>query len=209
MGIKKSRKGYTQVYTGNGKGKTTAAIGLAIRAAGAGLKVFIAQFIKMGDYSEIKALKRFSDLITVEQFGLGRFSNGKPSPEDIEAAQKGLHRVRAVMVTDEYDIIIMEEANVAVMLGLFAVQDLGVDMAALFAHQCAVEGNLDIGEDIEFHRQIGLQAVVAEIDRAAGKALIRHNLIFKRMKGDGKIDFDTWTAARLYSRHLKVTGTVG
>ena len=55
-------KGYIQVYTGNGKGKTTAALGLSIRAAGAGLKVFIAQFIKMGEYSEINALKRFSDL---------------------------------------------------------------------------------------------------------------------------------------------------
>ena len=53
MGEKKKKKGYTQVYTGNGKGKTTAAIGLAIRAAGAGLKAFIAQFVKMGDYSEI------------------------------------------------------------------------------------------------------------------------------------------------------------
>jgi len=124
METQKTRKGYTQVYTGNGKGKTTAAIGLAIRAAGAGLNVFIAQFIKMGDYSEIKALKRFSDLITVEQFGLGRFANRKPAPEDIEAAQKGLERVRAVMAADKYDIIIMEEANVAAKLGLFAVQDL-------------------------------------------------------------------------------------
>jgi cob(I)alamin adenosyltransferase len=124
MGSKRSKKGYTQVYTGNGKGKTTAAIGLAIRAAGAGLKVFIAQFVKMGDYSEIKALKRFSDLITVEQFGLGRFTNGKPTPEDIKAAQEGLERVKSVMVSDEYNIIIMEEANVAAMLGLFAVQDL-------------------------------------------------------------------------------------
>jgi cob(I)alamin adenosyltransferase len=124
MESKKSKKGYTQVYTGNGKGKTTAAIGLAVRAAGAGLKVFIAQFIKMGDYSEIKALKRFSDLITVEQFGLGRFTNGKPTLEDIKAAQKGLERVRSVMAADEYKIVILEEANVAVMLGLFAVQDL-------------------------------------------------------------------------------------
>jgi cob(I)alamin adenosyltransferase len=124
MGSQKSRKGYTQVYTGNGKGKTTAAIGLAIRAAGAGLKVFIAQFIKMGDYSEIKALKRFSDLITVEQFGLGRFTNRQPAPEDIEAAQAGLEKVRTVMLSDEYNIIIMEEANVAAKLGLFEVQDL-------------------------------------------------------------------------------------
>ena len=124
MESKKRKKGYTQVYTGNGKGKTTAAIGLAVRAAGAGLKVFIAQFGKMGDYSEIKALKRFSDLITVEQFGLGRFTNGKPTPEDIKAAQEGLEKVRSVLVSDEYNIIIMEEANVAVKLGLFGVQDL-------------------------------------------------------------------------------------
>ena len=73
-------KGYIQVYTGNGKGKTTAALGLAIRAAGAGLKVFIAQFIKMGEYSEIKALKRFEDLIKVEQFGKGRFIKGWGTP---------------------------------------------------------------------------------------------------------------------------------
>ena len=58
-------KGYVQVYTGNGKGKTTAALGLSIRAAGAGLRVFIAQFIKMGEYSEIKALKKFTGQITV------------------------------------------------------------------------------------------------------------------------------------------------
>ena len=124
MGNSKPQRGYTQVYTGNGKGKTTAALGLAIRAAGAGLKVFIAQFIKMGDYSEIKALQRYSDLITVEQFGLGRFIKGKPAPEDIEAAQKGLERVKAVMASDDYKIIIMEEANVAAMLGLFASKDL-------------------------------------------------------------------------------------
>lgn len=56
--------GYVHVYTGDGKGKTTAAFGLALRAAGAGLKVFIAQFVKSEEYGEIAALKRFSDLIT-------------------------------------------------------------------------------------------------------------------------------------------------
>ena len=124
MNHSKNKRGYTQVYTGNGKGKTTAAIGLAIRAAGAGLKVFIAQFIKMGDYSEIKALKRFSDLITVEQFGLGRFTNSQPSQEDIAAARAGIERVKNVMISDEYNIIILEEANVAAMLGLFPVEEL-------------------------------------------------------------------------------------
>ena len=124
MKRKRSTRGYTQVYTGDGKGKTTAALGLAIRAAGAGLKVFIAQFIKMGDYSEIKALRRFSDLITVEQYGLGRFTDGKPSPEDINAAHEGLKKVKSIMQSEEYKIIILEEANVAAMLGLIAVQDI-------------------------------------------------------------------------------------
>ncbi|MDP7355565.1 MAG: cob(I)yrinic acid a,c-diamide adenosyltransferase, partial [Desulfobacterales bacterium] len=87
-------RGYVQVYTGDGKGKTTAALGLAIRAAGAGLKIFIAQFIKRGGYSEIKSLKRFSDLITVEQFGLGRFVQVTPSKADIDVARKGLETVK-------------------------------------------------------------------------------------------------------------------
>jgi cob(I)alamin adenosyltransferase len=117
-------KGYLQVYTGNGKGKTTAALGLSIRAAGANLKVFIGQFIKMGDYSEIKALERFSDLITIEQFGLGRFIKGKPSQEDVQAAQEGLKKIKAIMLSGQYSVIIMEEANVAVTCGLFSVEDL-------------------------------------------------------------------------------------
>ena len=122
--IDRKMRGFVQVYTGNGKGKTTAALGLSIRAAGAGLKVFIGQFIKMGDYSEIKALERFSDLIKVEQFGHGRFPKGKPSPEDIKGAQWGLVRVRQIMEGDKFHVIVLEEANVAVMLGLIGVQDL-------------------------------------------------------------------------------------
>lgn len=117
-------KGYVQVYTGNGKGKTTAALGLSIRAAGAGLKVFIAQFIKMGEYSEIKALKKFAGQITVEQFGLGRFIKDNPSVEDIEAASKGLEKVKTILLSGEHQVIILEEANVAVKIGLFSVQDL-------------------------------------------------------------------------------------
>jgi cob(I)alamin adenosyltransferase len=117
-------KGYIQVYTGDGKGKTTAAFGLSLRAAGAGLKVFIAQFIKMGDYSELKALSRFSDLITVEQYGRGQFIKGKPSLEDIEAATKGLEKIQAVLMEARYDVVILEEANVAVMCGLFSADDI-------------------------------------------------------------------------------------
>ncbi|MBF0395886.1 MAG: cob(I)yrinic acid a,c-diamide adenosyltransferase [Desulfobacterales bacterium] len=116
--------GYVQVYTGNGKGKTTAAIGLAIRAIGAGLKVFIGQFIKSGDYSELKALERISDLILVKQFGLGRFIKGSPNSEDIEAAKKGLNEIKNIISSNEYNLIILDEANVAVSLGLFTDQDI-------------------------------------------------------------------------------------
>jgi len=74
----KLKKGYIQVYTGGGKGKTTAALGLALRAAGAGLKVYIGQFIKTGDYIEIKALKKLKRNIKVEQFGRGCLIKKKP-----------------------------------------------------------------------------------------------------------------------------------
>jgi len=122
--MKAYRQGYVQVYTGDGKGKTTAAIGLAVRAAGAELKVFIAQFLKMGDYSEIKSLKKFSENITVEQFGRGRFRQGKPLPEDVESAERGLEKAKSVMNSGEYDVVILEEANIAVWKGLFSEQDL-------------------------------------------------------------------------------------
>lgn len=117
-------KGYIHVYTGEGKGKTTAAIGLAIRAAGAGYKVYIGQFIKGRQYSELKALARFDDLITVEQFGRGRFINGKVVPSDITAARAGLEKIASIVSSGEYRVVILDEANVAVKYDLFPVQDL-------------------------------------------------------------------------------------
>ena len=117
-------KGYLQIYTGDGKGKTTAAIGLAVRAAGAGLKVYIAQFMKLGDYGEIAALKRLSDCITVEQFGTGRFIRGNPAPEDIAAARGGIERVRAIFEGRGHQLVVLDEANVAAACGLFSPADL-------------------------------------------------------------------------------------
>jgi len=116
-------RGFVQVYTGDGKGKTTAALGLALRAAGAGLKVFIGQFIKMGDYSEIKALERFPDLIRVEQFGLGRFVAASHRLQT-SRCQVRLARTREAIASGEYQMVILEEANVAVKYGLFPVQEL-------------------------------------------------------------------------------------
>ena len=87
-------KGYVQVYTGNGKGKTTAAIGLAMRAVGAGLKVYIAQFVKGMHYSELNTLERFKHEITVKQFGRGCFIYKTPKQEDIDAAKMGFQEVK-------------------------------------------------------------------------------------------------------------------
>ncbi len=116
-------KGYVQVYTGNGKGKTTAAIGLAIRAAGAGLNVFIGQFLKQGHYSEIKALK-MHDNIHVEQYGMGKFVKGLPSDEEKAAGRSGYKRLCMVIADGIHDLVIVEEGNVAVACNILNEEDL-------------------------------------------------------------------------------------
>ena len=117
-------KGYIQVYTGNGKGKTTAAFGLALRAAGAGMKVFIAQFIKGMKYSELESIKRFDDLITLKQFGRGCFIHNKPEDKDIKLAAAGLKETKETIISKKYDVVILDEANIAVYYNLFSAQDL-------------------------------------------------------------------------------------
>ncbi|MBD3391987.1 MAG: cob(I)yrinic acid a,c-diamide adenosyltransferase [Chitinivibrionales bacterium] len=117
-------KGYVQVYTGNGKGKTTAAIGLAIRAAGAGMKVLFAQFVKGRKYSEIRALERFDELITLRQYGRECFIANRPTGEDIEAARAGLEAVREDMKSGTYQLVILDEACIAVYYGLFSADEL-------------------------------------------------------------------------------------
>ncbi len=80
--------------------------------------------MKKGKYSEIKAFQRFPDQIKLEQFGLGRFTDLNPTIDDINAAKTGLERVKEVINKDEYDVMILDEANVAVKLGLIRVQEL-------------------------------------------------------------------------------------
>lgn len=117
-------KGYVQIYTGNGKGKTTAAFGLALRAAGAGLPVFIAQFMKEGEYSEVRAFKRFEDLVTLRQYGRGRFIHGEPSGDDIRAAREGLAEAREALQSGEYKVVILDEAVIAAFFDLISVEEL-------------------------------------------------------------------------------------
>ena len=117
-------EGHIQIYTGNGKGKTTAALGLALRTAGAGKTVFIGQFLKSGDYSELKALKKLAEQIKIEHYGLGRFVKGRPSPEDIEAGMEGYKRVTQIIEKGKHDLVILDEGNIAVKYNLFSEQDL-------------------------------------------------------------------------------------
>jgi len=115
------KNGQFQVYTGNGKGKTTAAIGLAVRASGAGLRVFFGQFIKDGAYAEIGVLKSLPG-IRLEQFGTGAgILDGREETEaDRAGARAGLARIRAAMASGEYDLVIADEINVACALGLIS-----------------------------------------------------------------------------------------
>ena len=117
-------QGYVQVYTGDGKGKTTAAFGLALRAVGAGLKVYIAQFVKGMDYSELKSIERYSDLITLKQYGRGCFIRNEPAEEDIRLAREALEEVRAIIHSGDYQLVILDEANIAVFYNLFSIDDL-------------------------------------------------------------------------------------
>ncbi|MBT3192600.1 MAG: cob(I)yrinic acid a,c-diamide adenosyltransferase [Verrucomicrobia bacterium] len=116
--------GCVQVYTGDGKGKTTAATGLAVRAAGAGKRVFIGQFIKSEDSHEMAALRERFPEIAIEQFGAGGFIVDKPSPEDIEMARKGIDSLRAALTSGEYGVVIADEANGALGVGVIALDDV-------------------------------------------------------------------------------------
>lgn len=119
-------KGYIQVYTGNGKGKTTAAIGLAVRAAGHKEKTFIGQFLKGQDYGELHAVKNLSPLITIEQFGRKGFYhvNKDPDKEDIQSARNGLDKCEKAMLSGKYRIIILDEINVTVYFNLLSEKDI-------------------------------------------------------------------------------------
>lgn len=116
----KLKKGYIQVYTGNGKGKTTAALGLAVRAAGFGLKSFIVQFMKEFPYNEVKSLKLLERWITIEQYGGDKFVYEKkpPTADDLEVANKALQRATDMMLSGDYDIILLDEVCVATYFGL-------------------------------------------------------------------------------------------
>ncbi|MBE0712475.1 MAG: cob(I)yrinic acid a,c-diamide adenosyltransferase [Candidatus Aminicenantes bacterium] len=124
--------GYIQVYTGDGKGKTTAALGLALRAAGHGMRTYFGQFLKGQHYGEIDAAKKLSPLIRIERFGREGFLHitEGPDDEDIRRAKEGLQKCREAMLSGNYQIVVLDEVNTAVLLKVLTVQDV-LDFLAL------------------------------------------------------------------------------
>ncbi len=112
-----------QVYTGNGKGKTTAAFGLALRAAGAGYKVYICQFCKGKHYCEYESLKKIKN-IKVEQYGTTCFISRLPLKNDMKLAQAGLAAARKAIYSKRYSLVVLDEINIALKLKLINLKDL-------------------------------------------------------------------------------------
>ena len=118
-------RGYVQIYTGTGKGKTTAALGLAFRAAGHGMRTYIGQFMKGQRYGELDAAQR-EPLITIEQYS-DEVCCVRPedvTPEHVAQARQGLERAREAMRSGDYDILALDEVNVAIWFGLLDVEEV-------------------------------------------------------------------------------------
>lgn len=118
------KQGYLQIYTGNGKGKTTAAMGLALRAAGAGLRVYIGQFVKDMKYSEVRLMEKALPQITIELLGKGCFIDRSPEESDRQVAQEGLEHVAQLMESGQYDVMILDEISIAIVCGLIREEDV-------------------------------------------------------------------------------------
>ncbi|RUM89290.1 MAG: cob(I)yrinic acid a,c-diamide adenosyltransferase [Thermodesulfatator sp.] len=117
-------RGLVQVYTGEGKGKTTAALGLALRALGAGLRVAFLQFLKKGEFSEIRALRRFEPQVLLRQFHSGGFVRGEPSEEVRQAVSQGWQEAQRLILSGDFQVVVLDEAHVALSLGLFSLEEV-------------------------------------------------------------------------------------
>ena len=116
-------KGYIHIYTGNGKGKTTAAFGLAVRALLSGKNVFVGQFVKDMKYNETKLEEHFENIV-IKQLGNGCFINREASIEDINSATCGLRECKNVLSSGNYDLVILDEITIALYFKLFSVFDV-------------------------------------------------------------------------------------
>ena len=126
-----TNRGLIHVYTGSGKGKTTAALGLALRAAGHGWHTYVGQFMKGQDYGELRAATLLGTdaagqpLLTMAQFGKPTFTHvDGVTAEDIRMAQEGLAQAREAMLSERYEIVVLDEINVALHFELLTVSEV-------------------------------------------------------------------------------------
>ncbi len=174
MAPKKLNEGYIHIYTGDGKGKTTAALGLAFRAIGHRFRVFMIQFMKgCIDYGELETAKDLASYITIVQMGRDTFVNKEnPDPVDIEWAQKGIALANEVMEENQVDILILDEINVAVDYGLVSLdqaielmemkpKDMELIMTGRYAHPELVKRAHLVTEMVEIKHYYSLLGVDA------------------------------------------------
>jgi cob(I)alamin adenosyltransferase len=122
---KRLEQGHIQVYTGDGKGKTTCAFGLALRAVGQGLQVYFIQFLKGQDTGEIRAAERLAPELTLKGFGRPVLVNLKnPAPEDLALAREALNLASRVIAAGDHDLVILDEINVAMAYNLIPVGEV-------------------------------------------------------------------------------------
>lgn len=115
-------EGYFQVYTGEGKGKTTAALGLALRASGRGYPVYIGQFMKGQDYGELHALPQLKSVTVVQYGDPGWVYKGKVTEAQRASAMDGLRQAQQAMLSGKYRIVILDEINMAVWFDLVPLE---------------------------------------------------------------------------------------
>ena len=158
-------KGYIQVYTGNSKGKTTAALGLAFRAAGQGLKTYIGQFMKGQHYGELEAAKMIHPYITIEQYGKDTFIHiqNPPQGEDVRREKRGLARAIAAMLSGEYDVIVFDEIITACYFGLISLEDM-----------LEIIANKPEGMEIVFTGRYAPPEVIAAADLVTEMVEVKH-----------------------------------
>ncbi|HDQ71009.1 MAG TPA: cob(I)yrinic acid a,c-diamide adenosyltransferase [Chloroflexi bacterium] len=120
-----TRVGLIQVYTGDGKGKTTAALGLALRAAGSGMCTYIGQFLKGRRYGELDSAPKLAPYVTIEQYGLNAWVHvDSVTPEQRAAAKEGLVKIHQALTGGEYDIVVADEINIALAFGLLTEEEV-------------------------------------------------------------------------------------
>jgi cob(I)alamin adenosyltransferase len=125
MTQKRLKQGLIQVYTGDGKGKTTCALGLALRAVGQGFKVFMVQFLKSDDTGEVQAVQRLAPDFTIQSFGTPGFPKlTDPDPKTVETARQAFALARQVILAGDHDLVILDEVNLSLTYGLVPLDEM-------------------------------------------------------------------------------------